>query len=418
MSSDISLRLEQVGKRYWKLQEQAMLLRSIVPLWRPTRTEFWALRDVDLTIERGETVGIIGRNGAGKTTLMRLLASVTQPSTGRVTIRGRVAPLISVGVGFHPEMSGRENVYVNGMLLGMTKREVVRRFDDIVAFAELEDFIDTPVKFYSSGMFMRLGFAVAISCDPEVLLVDEILAVGDIAFQLKCFERMREMQAGGATIVIVSHNMHAVRALCPRAVLMAGGRVAYDGDADAAIARQHELLTSAHADNGGVGSAVQVLDRELVGPDGPTSHVTPDDDVKYRAQLHFTRAVASPQMLFQVFAQDGTFVYELRTFNRTWRQFSAGETATIEIPFSPRLGGNTYRFVLHVLDHSGNEHLYTDSLGVLMYVPRRPGTVALADLDAAMTVDNEPLNTDPDLLLDARIRSASGAASGASGTER
>jgi ABC-type polysaccharide/polyol phosphate transport system ATPase subunit len=404
ISTNTALRLEGVGKLYWKLEEQAMLLRSIVPLWRPTRTEFWALRDVDLTIDRGETVGVIGRNGAGKTTMMRLLASVTQPSLGRVSIRGRVAPLISVGVGFHPEMSGRENVYVNGMLLGLTKRQVAERFDDIVAFAELEEFIDTPVKFYSSGMFMRLGFAVAISCDPDVLLVDEILAVGDIAFQLKCFERMREIQSRGATIVIVSHNTHAVRALCPRTVLMSRGRVEFDGDTDEAIARQHQLLTTAHADNGGTGSAVQVLDRELVGPDGPTSHVSPDDDVRYRAHLHFNRDVDSPQMLFQVFAQDGTFVYELRTFNRRWRQFAAGDVATIEVPFQPRLGGNTYRFVLHVLDHSGNEHLYTDSLGVLMYVPRRPGTVALADLDAAMTVDSEQLNTDPDLLLDARLR--------------
>ncbi|MBV9255605.1 MAG: ABC transporter ATP-binding protein, partial [Actinobacteria bacterium] len=150
-----------------------MLLRSLLPFGRPTRSELWALRDVDLTLAEGDVLGVIGPNGAGKTTLLRLLAGVTRPTTGRVTVGGRVAPLISVGVGFHREMSGRENVYVNGMLLGLTKAEVDRRFDAIVDFAELTDFIDTPVKFYSSGMFMRLGFAVAVHTNPQVFLVDE-----------------------------------------------------------------------------------------------------------------------------------------------------------------------------------------------------------------------------------------------------
>src|SRR5262249_14139928 len=152
---------------------------------------------------------------------------------------------------------------------------------------------------------------------------------------------MREIQSHGATIVIVSHNTHAVRALCPRAILMSRGRVEFDGDTDEAIARQHQLLTSTSADSTGMGSGVQVLERELVGPDGPTTHVSPDDEVRYRAQLHFQQDVDSPQMLFQVFAQDGTFVYELRTFNHRWRRFTAGDVATIEIPFQPRLGGDT-----------------------------------------------------------------------------
>src|SRR5436309_9699332 len=190
-----------------------MLLRSLLPFARPERSELWALRDVDLTLGQGDVLGVIGRNGAGKTTLLRLLAGVTRPTTGEVEIRGRVAPLISVGVGFHPEMSGRENVYVNGMLLGLTRREVDARLEEIVAFAELEDFIDTPVKFYSSGMFMRLGFSVAVHSDPNILVVDEVLAVGDMAFQAKCLERMRSLQQKGTSIVVVSHSMGTIRVL-------------------------------------------------------------------------------------------------------------------------------------------------------------------------------------------------------------
>src|SRR5690348_14860236 len=165
-----------------------MLLRSIMPFTRPQQTDYWALRDLSFDVERGETLGVIGRNGAGKTTMLRLLAGVTRPTEGRVEIHGRVAPLITVNVGFHPEMSGRENVFVNGILLGLTKRQVERRFEEIAEFAELGSFIDTPVKFYSSGMLMRLGFSVVAHVDAEILLVDEILAVGDTAFQIKCFD--------------------------------------------------------------------------------------------------------------------------------------------------------------------------------------------------------------------------------------
>src|SRR5438552_11298765 len=211
-----AIELRQVSKRYWKLEEQAMLLRSLLPIARPKRSEIYALRDIDLAMGQGETLGIIGRNGAGKTTLLRLMAGVTQPSQGVVRTVGRVAPLISVGVGFHQEMSGRENVYVNGMLLGLSARQVAQRFDEIVGFAELEDFIDTPVKFYSSGMFMRLGFSVVAHSDPNLLVVDEVLAVGDISFQSKCLERMRSLQREGTSIVLVSHFMGAIRTLCPR----------------------------------------------------------------------------------------------------------------------------------------------------------------------------------------------------------
>src|SRR3954467_8380847 len=182
-----AIEMRGVGKRYWKIQERS-LLRSLVPFGPENRSEFWALRDADLTVAPGETLGIIGRNGAGKSTMLRLLAGVTRPTTGTIVTRGRVAPLLSVGVGFHQEMTGRENIYVNAMLLGFDRARIDRVFDDVVDFADLGEFIDTPVKFYSTGMYMRLGFSVAMNVEPDVLLVDEVLAVGDIGFRLRSFD--------------------------------------------------------------------------------------------------------------------------------------------------------------------------------------------------------------------------------------
>lgn len=390
------IRLADVSKRYSKLDEQAMLLRSIVPWWRPNRTVLWALRDIGLTIGRGETVGIIGHNGAGKTTLLRLLAGVTQPSRGRVLVSGRIAPLISVGVGFHKEMSGRENVYVNGMLLGLTRAEIDARFDEIVDFAGLEEFIDTPVKFYSSGMFMRLGFAVAVCSDPDVLLVDEILAVGDVLFQLKCFERLREIQARGATIVMVSHWTHAVRLLCPRTVLLSEGQLVYDGDTQEAISLYHELLS------GGVGTdsggSVRVLRRTLLGAGGPTFHPRPDERVTYITRLAFDRPIDSPQMSFEIISQTGVVVYGVRTFGESWRRFESGETVDVGVDFLCRLGGDTYRLAIQIHDRDGNT-VYVDHEGLLMYGAPRAGTYGVVDLEAAVHMGGQRLTHELDVLL-------------------
>lgn len=186
--------------------------------------EFWALRDVSFRLEEGDRLGIVGRNGAGKSTLLKVLSRVTDPSEGKVLMRGRVASLLEVGTGFHPELSGRENVYLNGAILGMRKAEIVRQFDAIVDFAEIERFIDTPVKHYSSGMYMRLAFAVAAHLQPEILIVDEVLAVGDSKFQRKCLGKMQEVGGGGRTILFVSHNIGAVRQLCNLAMVMDAGR--------------------------------------------------------------------------------------------------------------------------------------------------------------------------------------------------
>jgi lipopolysaccharide transport system ATP-binding protein len=198
----------------------------------------WALRDVDLHAERGEVLGVIGRNGAGKSTLLKILSRVTAPSSGQVKLKGRLASLLEVGTGFHPELTGRDNIYLNGAILGMSRREVTRRFDEIVQFAEVEEFVDTPVKRYSSGMYVRLAFAVAAHIDPDILLVDEVLAVGDAAFQRKCIGRMGAVASEGRTVLVVSHNMATIDSLCTRCILIERGSVAGDGQ-PAAVIRQY-----------------------------------------------------------------------------------------------------------------------------------------------------------------------------------
>lgn len=193
--------------------------------------ELWALRDVSFTVEQGEVLGIIGRNGAGKSTLLKILSRVTAPTSGRIRVKGRVASLLEVGTGFHPELTGRENIYLNGAILGMNRKEIDRKFDEIVDFAEVEKFMETPVKRYSSGMYVRLAFAVAAHLDPEILVVDEVLAVGDADFQKKCLGKMGDVAHGGRTVLFVSHNMAAIEALCERVVLVKSGLVQRDGTA-------------------------------------------------------------------------------------------------------------------------------------------------------------------------------------------
>jgi lipopolysaccharide transport system ATP-binding protein len=207
---------------------------------RPSHEEFWALRDVSLDIRQGEVVGIIGRNGAGKSTLLKILSRITEPTRGRVGIKGRIASLLEVGTGFHPELTGRENVFLNGAILGMTRREISGHFDEIVDFAGIDKFIDTPVKRYSSGMYLRLAFAVAAHLNPEILLIDEILAVGDSEFQKKCLGKIQDVASGlGRTVFFVSHQLESVLSLCTRVCLLKAGRLVADGKPDA-IVRQYQ----------------------------------------------------------------------------------------------------------------------------------------------------------------------------------
>jgi lipopolysaccharide transport system ATP-binding protein len=207
----------------------------------PTHEEFWALKDVSFDIQQGDRVGIIGRNGAGKSTLLKVLSRITEPTSGKVSIKGRVASLLEVGTGFHPELTGRENIFLNGAILGMSKAEIKKKFDEIVAFAEVEKFLDTPVKRYSSGMYVRLAFAVAAHLEPEVLIVDEVLAVGDASFQKKCLGKMQDVSNQGRTILFVSHSMAAIRNLCTKAIYLDNGKVRSIGNTEAGISEYLKL---------------------------------------------------------------------------------------------------------------------------------------------------------------------------------
>jgi ABC-type polysaccharide/polyol phosphate transport system ATPase subunit len=267
--SDVVIRAEGLGKRYVIGHEAARehyialrdvlarrakallhttfdLLRGRAIVGGDTTEEIWALQDVDFEIKRGEIVGIIGRNGAGKSTLLKILSRITEPTAGQVEIRGRVASLLEIGTGFHAELTGRENIFLNGAILGMSRAEIRSKLEAIVAFAGVEKFVDTPVKRYSSGMYMRLAFSVAAHLDSEILVVDEVLAVGDVEFQKRCLGKMSEVVSRGRTILFVSHNLTAIRTLCPRSIFLQSGRVMSDSDSESAIAAyltQIKLLT-------------------------------------------------------------------------------------------------------------------------------------------------------------------------------
>ena len=278
---------------------------------------FWALDDVSLDIAPGEVVGIVGHNGAGKSTLLKVLAGITSPTQGRVEIRGRVASLLEVGTGFHPELSGRENIYLNGSILGMTRPEIRAKFDDIVAFAGVERFLDTPVKRYSSGMRVRLAFAVAAHLDPEILIVDEVLAVGDAAFQTKCLGKMQELaDGGGRTVLFVSHNMSSVRNLCTRAIYLEKGCVLADGTPDEIITQYRTGLeaskTKPLAQQHGLGERPPVTEgRESQGNDcdtlkdrsqGPHVIGRLQHHAKWRIVLGMLQRVGQRQKLRPTFA--------------------------------------------------------------------------------------------------------------------
>ncbi len=241
--SDVAIKVEGLGKRYALGAEApyATLRESLGNLVRmrprAPKPTMWAVQDVNFAVKQGETVGIIGRNGAGKSTLLKMLSRITTPTAGRIEVTGRLASLLEVGTGFHPELTGRENVFLNGGILGMTRREIRARFDEIVAFAEVEQFIDTAVKHYSSGMYLRLAFSVAAHLEPEILVVDEVLAVGDASFQRKCLAKMEDVGHLGRTVLFVSHSMSAIARLCSRTVLLDHGRVSSDGPTHAVISQ-------------------------------------------------------------------------------------------------------------------------------------------------------------------------------------
>lgn len=309
--------VENVSKRFVLAHDRSRNLSDAAwnVLRRRKREEFWALKDVSFEVKQGESLGIIGHNGAGKSTLLKLLTRIMQPTSGRIRTRGRISALIEVGAGFHPEMSGRENVYLNGSILGMTRREIDRKLDSIVEFAELEKFIDTPVKRYSSGMRMRLAFAVSAHLQSEILLVDEVLAVGDAAFQEKCLTKMEGVTQIGRTVLLVSHNMQVVQRLCRRALLLQKGRLVAEGAPATIVGRYlSDALAATTLEPVELGRQVR-MNRLTVTQDGVPAGEFLDSERPFEVHVHYDilEPVRNLLLGFNVVAGDGIALF--RTYD-------------------------------------------------------------------------------------------------------
>lgn len=329
-------------------------------LSRDTSEEFWALKDVSFDVQPGEVVGIIGRNGAGKSTLLKILSRITKPTTGRVEINGRVGSLLEVGTGFHPELTGRENIYLNGSILGMSRREIDRKFDEIVAFAEVEKFLDTPVKRYSSGMYVRLAFAVAAHLEPEILIVDEVLAVGDAAFQQKCLGKMEQVARVGRTILFVSHNMAAVTSLCTRVVALEDRRLWADGaheviekylqliahKSDHSLAKRRDVPTSC---------PIWFTDVSFRGSSGQTIHAAVSGQpLTICLEYDSTGIVARPDFAITIYSPMGECMFYCDTSvahqDRRQTKLPSKGIVTCTLPNLP-LAAGTYRLNLLIHQH-------------------------------------------------------------------
>src|SRR5215213_1609675 len=362
--SNLAIRCEKLGKQYrigsperYKTLRDAISTTARAPFKRFKNTPqngngyFWALKDVSFEIKPGEVVGIIGLNGAGKSTLLKILSRITAPTRGVAEIYGRVGSLLEVGTGFHPELTGRENIYLNGAILGMRKTEIDRKFDEIVDFAEVEKFLDTPVKRYSSGMYVRLAFGVAAHLETEVLLVDEVLAVGDAQFQKKCFEKIRDIGTQGRTILFVSHNMSAVRSICKHALIIEKGRVVAQGEIDETVDRYLSQISSTPD----LGEAVEtntfsVTSVEVTSVTGPV--IKTFDPVQVKVRFTPKAEIRDPGLYVSILTMDSRRLtgLDLKDFITT-ASLPAGEVAELgfTIESLPLLPG-TYQLEIHLKD--------------------------------------------------------------------
>jgi len=319
--SDFAIRVERLGKRYrlGSSEPYRTLRDSLMSWWRLSASmanqpgkEFWALRDVSFELREGEALGIVGRNGAGKSTLLKLLSRITAPDEGQIELNGRVGALLEVGTGFHPELTGRENVFLNGVLLGMSNGEVRRRFDEIVNFAGVEEFLDTPVKRYSSGMRVRLAFATAAYLEPDILVVDEVLAVGDAQFQQKCLGRMGQVAGQGRTVLFVSHQMESILTLCERAIWLDGGEMRMDGAASDVVNRYLDFCrldvaqsgVAARRDRRGSGEARIVSIRLVEGGEGEVPMVPCGEPCEFRFGFHLQGGVPDSDAKLKIAVRD------------------------------------------------------------------------------------------------------------------
>ncbi len=382
--SNTVIRVENLGKKYMIAHQQeiyttlrdkiAIQFKSAVGKLRSKadnkysrKEEFWALQDISFEVQQGERLGIIGRNGAGKSTLLKVLSRITEPSTGRISLQGRVASLLEVGTGFHPELTGRENIYLNGAILGMSRVEIRRKFDEIVAFAEVEKFLDTPVKRYSSGMYVRLAFAVAAHLEPEILIVDEVLAVGDVQFQKKCLGKMESIaEKEGRTVLFVSHNLAAIKSLCSRALMLARGQVKNIGNVDSVI-DEYMTVAMSKSKRQEIISSCQRF--ELKFPywvdknDQPVSIYAFGDRYKLRFEFNFWQPLSKLEVGFAVVNSLGQRIFTSHLSddsNFVWRSSLKGKVV-IETDLNiPSLAPGIYNIIFGVRDEEDRTVIYSE----------------------------------------------------------
>lgn len=369
-----TIRVENLSKRYFLGGPQSNSLRdAIVNLarGRGDKRELWALHDVSFDVSDGEALGVIGHNGAGKSTLLKILSRITKPTSGRAEIRGRVGSLLEVGTGFHNELTGRENIYLNGAVLGMRRAEIEAKFNEIVAFSEMEKFLDTPVKHYSSGMYMRLAFAVAAHLEPEVLIVDEVLAVGDVGFQKKCLQKMRDVGASGRTVLFVSHDMNAITRLCSRVIWLKNGSIASDGEASAVVAEYlndqsnfgAEKIFSGEAKDDSAARLHRVRTRSVDGESAASFDIRKPIGVEMTYEVVEAGIVASPNI--HIYNDQGICLFVAIDLDEKWR-------------YEPRPKG-TYTSTLWIPPNFLAEGMFFATFALTTF---RPLTVHFAEKDA------------------------------------
>ncbi|MBD2082341.1 ABC transporter ATP-binding protein [Leptolyngbya sp. FACHB-17] len=384
---EIAISLKNVSKCYKRYAHPVDRLKEILLPGKSRAESFWAIQDIDLDISKGETVGIVGQNGAGKSTLLQVITQTLTPTTGSLRVNGRISALLELGSGFNPEFTGRQNVFFNGRILGLTQAEIEERFDRITGFADIGDFIDQPVKTYSSGMFIRLAFAVAVNTDPDILIVDEALAVGDVFFQQKCFTRLRELQESGVTLLFVSHDSGAVCKLCDRAILIEHGKVVLDATPrqvvdlyEAKLLKRKDQTPNSIAitmpDSQGKSDQTAVMSSGSVKPqfvqlldehDRVIHTVLSDAEIKLAIALEFLEFAEDPHVGFKIRGRTGEVVFESNTWcmRQTIGKVEAGTSIEVRFLFNVPLPPGEYTITLGVADGGIGQYEFKRSLLML-----------------------------------------------------
>lgn len=403
-----SIQFNNVSKRY-RIGQSAPSIRSIFQNMKSSRSDryHWAIKDISFEMEPGDSMGIIGPNGAGKTTILKLLSKVTRPTNGVINVNGRFSALIELGAGFHPDLTGRENIYLNGTILGMKRSEISDRFDEIVEFAGIGRYLDTPVKRYSSGMYARLGFSVAAHIDPEILLVDEVLAVGDMAFQKKCYDRMKQLTREGKTIIFVSHNLRAIQSVSSRCLVLYRGNKVFDGDSAEAIAEYSNIIRQAAEEyrfdeeiEKGISQrimtrAATIEDVKMFSEDGNASNTfSAGDEVRVRATIKFNEAASSPVIACRIQQPNGTVVYDFTTLwaNIPVQKFEADTMAEIEFKLRLNLVEGIYQLGINIAYNDLTRYYDRIDRALDFVITGTNGGRGIADLQADFSVtDIQPM---------------------------